>query len=439
MEVAAMSRSPADPDGELWESLAPHLDAALEQLSEPDRDVLLCRYFERQSAREVGQRLGISEEAAQKRVQRAVERLREILADRRVQVGATALAALLALRAVESAPETLPGSVAAAAASTASSGAGGAVTVRPAAWRARLYSVAVAALVLLGIAVFLFWPPPPAAPIVNVPPNPARSSSMRIQLSSVMVDDQEKARRFYTGVVGLVVKQDLPVAGGRWLTVVSPEEPDGMELTLEPIGIPAAQTYQQELLAAGIPWTALPVGDIRREHERMAKLGAVFKVEPTAVGPTTIAVLEDTCGNLIQIFQPPGPATPAGVRIRLASVLVQDQDRALAFYTGVLGFVKKRDLPAGGGRWLTVVSPGAPDGPELVLEPLGFPPARVFQAALREAGVPMTAFASADVEREHARLKELGVAFSMPPTVADQTTIAVLDDTCGNFIMLFQQ
>jgi len=438
MEAAAMSRSPADPDAELWESLAPHLDAALEQLSEPDRDALLCRYFERQSAREVGQRLGISEEAAQKRVQRAVERLREILGDRRVQVGAAALAALLALRAIQTAPETLPESVASAATGSASSGARAAGTVRPASRRTKQYAIVLAVLVLLGIAVFLLWPPP-AARVVNNPPNPARSSRMRIQLSSVPVDDQDKALRFYTGVLGLVVKQDLKVTGGRWITVVSPEEPDGMELVLEPIGLPAVRTYQKEFLAAGIPLTTLPVGDIRREHERLKRLGAVFKVEPTVAGPTTFAVIEDTCNNLLQLVQPPGAATAAGVRIRLASIVVKDQDHALAFYAGVLGFVKKQDVPANGVRRLTVVSPEAPDGPELLLESSDFPPARVYQAAVRDAGIPLTAFASADVEREHARLKELGVAFTMPPTPSEQTVVAIFDDTCGNFIMLYQQ
>jgi predicted enzyme related to lactoylglutathione lyase len=116
--------------------------------------------------------------------------------------------------------------------------------------------------------------------------------------------------------------------------------------------------------------------------------------------------------------------------------MVEDQERALRFYTDVLGFVKKTDIPAGGARWLTVVSPEAPDGVELCLEPLGFPPARVFQAALREAGIPWTSFSVRDVKREHERLEKLGAEFTMPPTSMGPVVVAVFNDTCGNLIQI---
>lgn len=118
--------------------------------------------------------------------------------------------------------------------------------------------------------------------------------------------------------------------------------------------------------------------------------------------------------------------------------MVDDQAKALQFYTGILGFVKKRDIPMGEHRWLTVVSPEEQDGTELLLEPMGFPPALVFQKALYEAGIPLAAFKVEDVGADYQRLKEVGVVFSMPPTQMGPTTIAVLDDTCGNNIQIFQ-
>lgn len=126
------------------------------------------------------------------------------------------------------------------------------------------------------------------------------------------------------------------------------------------------------------------------------------------------------------------------MRIRLNSVLIDDQDKALAFYTEKLGFRKKTDIPMGEHRWLTVVSPEDPDGTELVLEPMGFAPARDYQKALYEAGIPLTAFQVDDVDGEYDRLKNLGVAFSMEPTDMGPTRLAVLDDTCGNRIQIFQ-
>jgi catechol 2,3-dioxygenase-like lactoylglutathione lyase family enzyme len=127
--------------------------------------------------------------------------------------------------------------------------------------------------------------------------------SMRITVTSVMVDDQDKALKFYTEVLGFVKKTDIPAGGARWLTVVSPEQPDGPELLLEPTGFAPAKTYQKALFDAGIPLTSFAVTDINGAYERMMKLGVVFRTKPTKMGPVAVAVLEDTCGNLIQIVQ----------------------------------------------------------------------------------------------------------------------------------------
>jgi predicted enzyme related to lactoylglutathione lyase len=126
---------------------------------------------------------------------------------------------------------------------------------------------------------------------------------MRIKLSSVMVDDQDKALKFYTEVLGFAKKEDIPAGEARWLTVVSPEAPDGVELLLEPNSNPAAKTYQRALFEQVIPLTAFCVEDIQSEYERLQKLGVVFASEPRNMGTATIAVFGDTCGNLIQLYQ----------------------------------------------------------------------------------------------------------------------------------------
>ncbi|MYU20736.1 VOC family protein [Streptomyces sp. SID8352] len=128
---------------------------------------------------------------------------------------------------------------------------------------------------------------------------------MRIHLTSVFVDDQAKAEQFYTGILGFVKKHDIPVGGtARWLTVVSPEEPDGAELLLEPAGHPAARTYRDALVKDGIPLVQFAVDDVRAEHERLTGLGVRFAQEPMEAGPVTVAVFDDTCGNLVQIVSP---------------------------------------------------------------------------------------------------------------------------------------
>ena len=126
---------------------------------------------------------------------------------------------------------------------------------------------------------------------------------MKIKLTNVFVDDQDKALKFYTEVLGFVKKKDFPVGDFKWLTVASPEEPGGPELLLEPNNNPAAKTFQKALFQQGIPAASFAVEDIQQEYERMKKLGAVFTMEPTQTGPTTVAVFDDTCGNLIQLFQ----------------------------------------------------------------------------------------------------------------------------------------
>ena len=125
---------------------------------------------------------------------------------------------------------------------------------------------------------------------------------MRINLTSVLVDDQAKALRFYTDVLGFVKKTEVPMGEHAWLTVVSPEAPDGTELVLEPDGHPAARPFKQALVEDGIPYTAFAVDDVHAEYERLAALGVHFTQRPAVMGPVTTAVFDDTCGNLIQII-----------------------------------------------------------------------------------------------------------------------------------------
>ena len=126
---------------------------------------------------------------------------------------------------------------------------------------------------------------------------------MKIHLSSVFVDDQDKALRFYTDVLGFAKKTEVPVGEDRWLTVVSPEDPDGTELLLEPAGHPAVKPYREALVKDGIPVTAFAVDDVHAEFNRLHGLGVRFTQEPLEMGQVTTAVLDDTCGNLIQIVQ----------------------------------------------------------------------------------------------------------------------------------------
>jgi catechol 2,3-dioxygenase-like lactoylglutathione lyase family enzyme len=120
---------------------------------------------------------------------------------------------------------------------------------------------------------------------------------MKIVITSVLVGDQDKALRFYTETLGFVKKLDIPMGEFRWLTVVSPDAPDGVELVLEPNAHPAAQAFQKAMFADGIPLTSFGTNDIQKEHERLVELGVVFRQKPTAMGPVTLAIFDDTCGN----------------------------------------------------------------------------------------------------------------------------------------------
>jgi predicted enzyme related to lactoylglutathione lyase len=126
---------------------------------------------------------------------------------------------------------------------------------------------------------------------------------MKIRLTSVMVDNQDKALAFYTTVLGFVKKREIPMGEHKWLTVVSKEEQDGVELLLEPMGFAPAKTYQKALFDAGIPIAVFNVDDVQQEYDRLLKLGVVFSMKPTKMGPVTIVVLQDTCGNHIQLVQ----------------------------------------------------------------------------------------------------------------------------------------
>ena len=126
------------------------------------------------------------------------------------------------------------------------------------------------------------------------------------------------------------------------------------------------------------------------------------------------------------------------MKIALTSLFVDDQRAALAFYTEVLGFTKRHDIPLGDDFWLTVVSPDSPDGPELLLEPSGHPAVKPYRDALAEDGIPLAQFTVDDIEAEHARLTSKGVVFTQPPTDIGTAVVAVFDDTCGNLIQLIE-
>ena len=128
---------------------------------------------------------------------------------------------------------------------------------------------------------------------------------MKITLASVSIDDYDKALHFYADILGFVKKHDIPLGGdARWITVVSPEDPNGTELLLEPnADYPAMKALKEALVNDGIPFTAFQVADIHEEYDRLTKLGVEFTMEPTNMGQTTVATFDDTCGNLIQIYQ----------------------------------------------------------------------------------------------------------------------------------------
>lgn len=127
--------------------------------------------------------------------------------------------------------------------------------------------------------------------------------SLRMHVMSVMVDDQRKALAFYTDVLGFVKKTEIPMGEVSWLTVVSPDAPNGMELSLEPDSHPAARPFKQALVEDGIPFTSFAVDDVQAEYERLSARGVRFTQLPTNLGPVIVATLDDTCGNLLQLAQ----------------------------------------------------------------------------------------------------------------------------------------
>jgi len=127
---------------------------------------------------------------------------------------------------------------------------------------------------------------------------------MRIKLTSIMVDDQDKGLRFYTEVLGFTKKHDIPVGEYRWITVTSPEGPDDLELALEPNANPAGKAFQEAMFSQGIPIAAFEVADIAGEFARLTAEGVAFTRPPMRAGPVTLAIFADTCGNLIQLYQP---------------------------------------------------------------------------------------------------------------------------------------
>lgn len=129
---------------------------------------------------------------------------------------------------------------------------------------------------------------------------------MKIKLTSVMVDDQDKALRFYTDVLGFAKRRDFPVGEFRWISLISPEGYPDVELALEPNANPAGRAFQSAMFEQGIPIAAFEIADVREEFRRLKAHGVVFSIEPTQAGLITLAVFADTCGNLLQIYQPPG-------------------------------------------------------------------------------------------------------------------------------------
>ena len=130
-----------------------------------------------------------------------------------------------------------------------------------------------------------------------------KGTTMKLQTVSIFVDDQQRAHDFYTSRLGFVVTADIPMGEHRWLTVVDPDQPDGTQVSLEPKGHPAVAPFTDALIADGIPFCVIGVDDVQAEYERLVGLGETFTQPPTAMGPVIVAVLDDTCGNLLQLAQ----------------------------------------------------------------------------------------------------------------------------------------
>jgi RNA polymerase sigma factor (sigma-70 family) len=444
-EEAATVNISADAGGTFQEAALSQIDGALAELNESDRGAVILRFLQQQSFHDMARTLGTSEEAVKKRVSRALERLRRLLAQRGIPVSAAVLGAGLSQLPVTAAPATLVSTVATLAlrAGVPTVSISAAILKLLIASKVKL-AVTSGLVILAGIAALLWFHD--SSNTATASTSPIMPGIPKIKLASVMVDDQDKALKFYTETLGFVKKIDVPTGepgGGRWLTVVSPDEPEGTQVLLEPIGFPFARTYQKALFDAGIPWTAFFTGDIRKHVERLKSLGVKFSQQPVTTGSITTAIFDDTCSNRIQLVQAlpfSNTTTGAALKIKLNSILVEDVDRALKFYTETVGFIKKRDMPLANGRWVTVVSPEEPEGAELLLEPTtGFPAARTFQEAVRKAGIPFTQLAVANANDAYKRMTSRGVVFRQKPAPMGPITLAVFEDGCGNLIQLLQQ
>ncbi|HXG46809.1 MAG TPA: sigma-70 family RNA polymerase sigma factor [Methylomirabilota bacterium] len=321
---AAVMNAPDEHGPPLGHDALRHVDAAIAELGGVDRDAVVLRFYCNQGFREVAAALGTSEDAAKKRVTRALEKLRRRLVKRGVAVSSTALMAGLSRMPVTAAPPGLPATVAALA---GKAGAANAVALT-AATKLKLALLATG-VIAAGLLLLQLRPPRVAMAPTNSTNIVQASSAMKIILTSVMVNDQDRALRFYTEILGFVKKTELAVPGenARWLTVAAPGEPTGPELLLEPMGFAPARTFQKALFDAGIPLTAFPIGDVRGKYEEMTNGGVVFSTKPAKQGPVTVAVFEDTWGNRIQLFQVTGDTnatTPLTPRIQLSSLMVDD-------------------------------------------------------------------------------------------------------------------
>jgi len=444
-DQAAMMEGPDGEERAYQDQVWPQVDEALTRLGNADRDALILRFLHQKSLKEVAFAIGTSEDAAKKRVQRAIERLRGFLIQQGVTVPLAVLGLLMTKLPATAAPAEIGVQLASAAGRAALPQAliplaeGG---VPAAIWGPAKILVSVLAGLMLVVGILSQSRTRDSGATSPLAMTTDPSTSLRIQLSATLVDDQAKALQFYSEVLGLVRKRDFPIGTHRWLTVGSAVEGGRAEMLLEPTALPAAQTFQQGLFRQGIPINSLGTSDVRKEFERLKGLGVVFTQEPFDAGATTLAVFRDTCGNLMQLHQRPNPPGREGTELTvdINSIMVSNQDKAVRFYTEILGFKLKRDIPvAGEFRWITLVSETHPDGMELSLEPNANPLGKTYQEALFQQGIPYTSFAVSDVQKTYETLARKGVVFSMKPTPLGMTVLATFEDTCGNRIQLVQE
>lgn len=416
-----------NPDPTLADEALPHIDAAMAELNEADRDALVLRFLQSKGLRDVAQALGTSEEAAKKRVHRALDRLREVLVRRGVVLPSVALSAGLEHLPVHAAPAGLADAITTLAAAHPPAAGAGAF----AGFLTPLAIVSVLVVTVVGILVLQRSP----SPIPH--PHPA----MRILLATILVDDSDQALAFYTGPLGFRELPETPTGLLRGHALASPAGRPDQVLLLVPADTPAARAFQSGIFESLIPATSFASTDVEGEHRRLTTLGVPFTSPPAAMGPTVLATFRDTCGNLVQLHQHPNPSRTGpgpSIRVHLASVFVDNQEQALRFYTESLGLTVKHDLPLGEFRWITLTSPSDPDGMELLLEPNAHPAARAWQQALRNQTLPALTLNVDDLDATHRLLTDRGVRFPMAPAPAGPSRVALLEDPSGNLIQLLQ-